>query len=60
MKPTFKGDKLGRINPTNDGRPVRMLTKRISLRPKSMTRSKSLKPFGFSNQVAERIEKSEK
>lgn len=56
MKPTFKVDKLGRINPTEK----RLGTKRLSLRPKkSMTRSKSLKPFVMNNQVAVSQSKTE-
>lgn len=52
MKSTFKVDKLGRINPTEDERLNKLSSKRISLKPKSMTRSKSLKPFVVINQVA--------
>jgi len=55
MKPTFKADKLGRMNPAESDRIGKLTTKRLSLRPKkSITRSKSLKPFALVNQITQK------
>ncbi|MBK24447.1 MAG: hypothetical protein CME70_10665 [Halobacteriovorax sp.] len=56
MKPTFKADKLGRMIPAESDGIGKLTSKRLSLRPKkSITRSKSLKPFALANQVAQKL-----